>query len=95
MKTVTISAQAREVNELLQMAQQSPLLLEAADGSQFVLTPMADLQAFYVGHSDELEDEIFVARANQSLMKFLDERGRQSHPGKGIPLAEVRRQLAL
>ena len=94
MKTITISAHAIEVNELLQMVQQTTLLLKTADGSQFVLTSMADLQAFYVGDSDELENEVSVARANQALMKFLDERAAQAQPGIGIPLAEVRRQLA-
>jgi hypothetical protein len=78
-----------------EMAQENVLLLQAADGRQFVLTPVTDLQAFYVGESDELADEIAISRANQALMKFLDARGRQAQPGKGTSLEEVRRQLGL
>jgi len=77
------------------MAQETSLLLQTTDGSQFVLTRMSDLQAFYVGDSDDLKSEIAVEGANQALMKFLDERGTQAQPGKGIPLSEVRRQLDL
>lgn len=95
MKTIILSEPSKEVNELLQMAQDTTLLLQTSDGSQFVLTRMTDLQAFYVGDSDDLATEIAVARANQALMEFLDERGAGTEPGKGIPLAEVRRRLGL
>jgi predicted transcriptional regulator len=95
MKTVTVSPRSKAVNTLLNMAQESVLLLQAADGRQFVLTPITDLQAFYVGDSDDLVTEISIARANQALMKFLDERGRQAQPGKGTSIEEVRRQLEL
>ncbi len=95
MKTVTISTQAKEVNELLQMAQETVLLLQTTDGSQFVLTRVTDLPAFYVGDSDDLVTEMATARANQELMKFLDERGAQAQKDKGTPLAAVRRQLGL
>jgi hypothetical protein len=95
MKTVTISARSKAVNSLLRMAQESALLLQATDGSQFILTPVTDLQAFYVGESDNLMSEMAIARANQAFMKFLDERGRQAQPGKGISLEKVRQQLGL
>lgn len=95
MKTVTISTHAKEINELLEMAQATALLLQATDGSQFVLTRVTDLPAFYVGDSDDLTTEIAIARANQELMKFLDERGARAQKGKGISLALVRHQLDL
>ena len=69
--------------------------MQATDGSQFVLTRVNDLPAFYVGDSDDLATEITTARANQELMKFLDERGAQAKKSRGIPLAAVRRQLDL
>jgi hypothetical protein len=95
MKTVTISSRSKAIHSLLRMAQDSAVLLQATDGSQFILTPVTDVQAFSVGESDELSSEIAIARANQALMKFLDERGRQAQPGKGIPLEKVRQQLGL
>ena len=95
MKTVTISPRSKAVNTLLKMAHENVLLLQAADGRQFVLTPVTDLQAFYVGNSDVLADEIAISRSNQALMKFLDERGKQAKPGKDTSLEDVRRQLGL
>ena len=95
MRTVTVSPRSKAVNTLLDMAQENVLLLQTADGRQFVLTPVTDLPAFYVGESDDLATEIAISRANQALMKFLDERGRQAQPGKGTSLAEVRQQLGL
>ena len=95
MKTVTVSPRSKAINTLLDMAQENVLLLQVVDGRQFVLTPVTDLQAFYVGSSDDLAAEIAISRANQALMSFLDERGRQAYPGKGYSLEEVRRQLGL
>ena len=95
MRTVTVSPRSKEVNTLLDMAQESVILLQTADGRQFVLTPVTDPQAFFIGDSDDLASEIAISRANQALMKFLDERGRQAQPGQDTSLEEVRRQLGL
>ena len=91
----TVSRRSKAINSLLRMAQESAVLRQASDGSQFVLTPITDVQAFYAGESDEIQSEIAIARANQEFMKFLDERGRQAQPGKGIRLEKVREQLGL
>lgn len=53
------------------------------------------IELFAVGESDDLATESAIERANQALMKFLDERGRQAQPGKGTSLEDVRRQLDL
>jgi hypothetical protein len=95
MKTVTVNARSRVLNELLKLAQQNDVTLQLADGSQFVLSKIDDAKAFEVGESDELVEEIQHERKNTELMKFLDQRGRQAKDGKGIPLVEVRRQLGL
>ena len=68
---------------------------QSADGEQFVLPRVTDMQAFYVSNSDDFEQEIVTARQNKKLMKFLDERGAARETGKGIPLAEVKRRLGL
>ena len=95
MKTVTVSRRSKAVNSRFRMAQESALLLQATDGSQLILTPVTAVQAFYVGESDDRQSEIAIARANQAFMQFLAERGRQAHPGKGIPIEKVRQQLGL
>ena len=93
MKTVTVNARSRVLNELLELAQESDVVLQLADGSQFVLSKIGDAEAFEVGESDELVVAIQHARKNRRLMNFLDQRGGQAKQDKGIPLAEVRRQL--
>jgi hypothetical protein len=95
MKTMTVNARSRVLNELLKLAQESDVILQLADGSQFLLSNISGAGAFGVGESDELVVEIQHARKNNELMKFLDQRGGQAKNGKGIPLAEVRRQLGL
>ncbi len=95
MKTVTVPLKSKAINALLEMAQENVLLLQTADGRQFVLTPVTNLQAFFVGESDDLATESAIERTNQALIKFLNERGRQAQPGKGTSLEEVRRQLGL
>jgi len=81
------------LNDLLQKALREDLLLQAADGEQFVLARVTDTQAFYVGSSDDFAQEVVTARKNKRLMKFLDERGAVKETGGGIPFAEVRRRL--
>jgi hypothetical protein len=95
MKTMTVNARSRVLNELLKLAQESDVVLQLADGSQFVLSKIDNAEAFEVGESDELVVEIQHARKNKKLMRFLDQRGGQAKNGKGISLAEVRRQLGL
>jgi hypothetical protein len=95
MKTMTVNARSRVLNKLLKLAQERDVVLQLADGSQFVLSKIGDAEAFEVGESDELVEEIQHARKNKELMKFLDQRGGQAKNGKRIPLAEARRQLGL
>jgi hypothetical protein len=93
MRATTISVESEILNDLLQKALREDLILQAADGEQFVLARVTDTQAFYVGNSDDFEQEVVAARKNKRLMKFLDERGAARDTGKGIPFAEVRRRL--
>jgi hypothetical protein len=95
MRATTISVESEILNDLLQKARREDLILQAADGEQFVLARVTDMQAFYVGSSDDFEQEVVTARKNKKLMKFLDERGAARETGKGIPFAEVRRRLGL
>ncbi len=95
MKTVTLDTRSKILKNLLKLAQESDVLLQMVDGSQFVLHSVRDADAFYVGNREELSEEIQIARENVQLMKFLDERGTQAKQRKGIPLSEVRNQLGL
>lgn len=79
MKTVRVPKQSRSINALLKEAQDEDVLVCAADGSEFLLTPV-----------DDFELEVARTRQNKKLMAFLEERARQTET---IPLHEVRRML--
>ena len=81
MKTIAVPPQATEIHALLEQARDDELLVQAADGSEFLLSAV-----------DEFDREIVRTRRNAKLMALLDERAGQS---KTIPLDEVRRQLGL
>lgn len=81
MKTVNIAAQASEVHALLEQARDKDILVQAADGTQFILTVV-----------DEFDLEIARTRQNAKLMAMLEERAKQD---KTVPLDEVERELGL
>ncbi len=83
MRTITVPARAKTLNDLLKKARHKSLILQSTDGQRFVLASIEGWEGFEVG------DDI---TRNESLMKHLSER-RSS--GKAIPLAEVKAQLDL
>ena len=93
MKALMTSAESDTLDDLLKKARRRDVFLQAADGEQFVLARVTDMQAFDIGSSDDFEWEIEVTRKNEKLMEFLNERGATRRTGQGIPLAEVRRRL--
>ena len=95
MKPITVSPQSKTLNDLLKKARRRDVLLESADGEQFVLARVTDLQAFTVGDSDDFAEEVAVTRRNKRLMKFLDERAAESKGQKRIPIPEIKRRLGL
>ena len=81
MKTVTIPPQAAEVSALLEQARDEDLLVQTADGSEFVVTVV-----------DDFDQEIARSRQNAKLMVLLEERAKQT---RTVSLEEVKRQLGL
>jgi hypothetical protein len=80
MKTITVP-QSSDVNSLLAEARQGDVLVQAADGTAYLLTAI-----------DEFDEEIARTCRNAKLMALLDERSKQT---KTVSLAEVKRQLGL
>lgn len=95
MRTVTVSARAKSVNELLKLARRGDLILESSDGTRYFLSQIKNARSFFIGYDgDDFDEEIKAARKNKEFMKFLDERG--SHKaGTGIPLKKIREQIGL
>ena len=81
MKVIPVSPHAMEINGLLDQARHEEVLLQSADGSEFLLVAV-----------DDFAQEILRTRQNERLMAFLDERAKQTQT---VPLDEVKRQLGL
>jgi hypothetical protein len=81
MKVITVSPHATEINGLLDQARHEEVLLQSADGSEFLLVAV-----------DDFAQEVLRTRQNEQLMALLDERAKQTQT---VPLDEVKRQLGL
>ncbi len=92
---VKVPAKSKTLNDLLEKARHANVILRSESGEQFILAKVSSVQSFYVGDSDDFEEEIKTTRANKKLMKFLDKRGEQAKKGKLIPISEVEKRLGL
>jgi hypothetical protein len=81
MKTVNVSTKAKTVTTLLKKAKKGGLILRSPEGHEFILAEI-----------DDFNREIELTRQNKSLMKLLDERGKQNRTFKA---ADVKRQLGI
>lgn len=95
MNTVTVTSRSKILNDLLEKARRANVVLRSESGEQFVLAKVSSAQAFYIGDSEDFDEEIRATRANEKLMKFLDKRGEQAKKGKLIPMTEVEKRLGL
>jgi hypothetical protein len=81
MKTVFISKNEKTITELLRQAAQQNLILRFPDGHEFVLAEV-----------DDFDREIELARQNDKLMAYLDERAGERAT---IPLDDNNKELRL
>ena len=95
MNTVTVPRESKALNDLLKKARNGNVLLRSESGEQFVLAKVSSAQSFYVGDSDDFDEEVKLTRINKKLMKFLDQRGEKAKKGNLIPLNEVEKSLGL
>ena len=81
MKKILVAADSTAVLELLDAAREDDLLVQSADGSEFLVTVV-----------DDFDEEVVRSRRNKKLMEFLDQRAAET---QSIPLDEVKRRLGL
>ena len=81
MKIVELTTIAPALAELLDLASEDTLILKTAEGREFVLAEV-----------DDLDTEIAQVRQNEELMALLAERSREK---KNYTLQQVREQLGL
>lgn len=84
MKTIDLDTTTLDLNSVIGMARQEPVLLLTADGQEFV-----------VSLADDFEKEVETLRQSRAFQQFLDERSAAS---RRTPLddveAEIDRELA-
>jgi hypothetical protein len=84
MKTVNLEHEKLDLEGVINLARQGPLLLLTPDGQQFCVAP-----------ADDFETEVESLRRSETFQRFLDER---SACTRRVPLeeveAEIDRQLA-
>lgn len=81
MKTIHVSTRSKAVRALLEKARKEDVIVQAADGSEFMVTAI-----------DDFDREIAATRRNKKLMAYLDECARETEL---IPMEDVRRRLGL
>jgi hypothetical protein len=81
MKTVKVTESVTNLSEVLDLASEENVILETVDGREFIVAEL-----------DDFEGEIKLIRQNKELMKFLEERSKET---KTFTLDQVKEQLNL
>ena len=92
MKTITVPAGSKTLNDLLNKAARTGLILQSADGHRFVLASIDGWHGYDVGAAGDFADEVKRTGRNMPLMKALAVR---RSAGKPVPLAKVKADLGL
>ena len=79
MKTIDLTQQKLDVEQLLDLARQGPVLLLTSEGEEFC-----------VAEADDFEQEVEALRSSRAFQHFLDERSKDKHT---IPLEELEKEL--
>jgi hypothetical protein len=81
MKSIPVPPNATDLNDLLAQARTEDVLVQAADGAEFIVSLV-----------DDFDVEVARTRQNQAIMSLLDERAQSQ---KRMSLDEVKRELNL
>jgi PHD/YefM family antitoxin component YafN of YafNO toxin-antitoxin module len=79
MRTVNLEEEKLDLEAVLKLARQEPVLLLTPDGKEFCLA-----------EADDFEKEVETLRGSQAFQRFLDER---SACAKRIPLEEIEAEI--
>ncbi len=95
MKPVTISSRAKALNSLLKKARRRKVILESADGEQFVLASLSQWQGFDVGASEDFAVEVKRTARNKKLAKLMAERRTKDKGKPRHSLEKIKKELGL
>ena len=79
MKTIDLTKGSLDLDEVLEMAREGPVLLLTTDGKEFLLS-----------EADDFDREVEGLRSSKAFQRFLDER---SASKATIPLSEIEREI--
>ncbi|MBU0568078.1 hypothetical protein KJ693_04850 [bacterium] len=79
MRTIELLDKPSGIDEVLKLASKENIILRTLDGREFILAEV-----------DDFDKEIELTRQNQELMKFLEERSKETET---FTLKQVRQQL--
>lgn len=82
MKLINLAEQAVDISQVLELAQEGPVVLLAADGREYVLAA-----------ADDFDREVEQLRNSLAFQRFLDERSAYQTTKRRIPLDEIRREI--
>ena len=78
MKTIDLAQHKLDVEQILELARQGPVLLLTADGEEFC-----------VAEADDFEREVEALRNSRAFQQFLDERSKDK---RTLPLEELEKE---
>jgi hypothetical protein len=79
MKTISLGTEEVDLEALIRMASEEPVLLLTIDGKEFV-----------IAEADDFDQEVATLRASPTFQRFLDER---SQSARRFPLEEIEAEI--
>ena len=82
MKMINLAEQPIDITHILELAQEGPVVLLAADGREYV-----------IAEADDFEQEVEQLRNSLAFQRFLDERSAHKTNKRRIPLDVIAREI--
>jgi hypothetical protein len=82
MKMINLAEQPIDITHILELAQEGPVVLLAADGREYV-----------IAEADDFEQEVEQLRSSLAFQRFLDERSAYKTNKRRIPLDVIAREI--
>ena len=82
MKLINLAEQPIDITHALELAQEGPVVLLAADGREYVLV-----------EADDFDHEVEQLRNSIAFQRFLDERSAYQTAKRRIPLDVIRQEI--
>jgi hypothetical protein len=82
MKLINLAEQTVDITHVLELAQEGPVVLLAADGREYVLA-----------EADDFDREVEQLRNSVAFQRFLDERSAYQTAKRRIPLDVIAREI--